>query len=54
MTALDRFERLSTGMYVKISQPVVLGGSPDKFAALIRQDIARWGQIVRDSGAKVE
>lgn len=28
MTALDRFERLSTGMYVKISQPVVLGGAP--------------------------
>jgi gamma-glutamylcyclotransferase (GGCT)/AIG2-like uncharacterized protein YtfP len=28
MTALDRFERLSTGLYAKISQPVVLDGAP--------------------------
>jgi hypothetical protein len=28
MTALDRFERISTGMYVKIGQPVLLDGAP--------------------------
>ncbi len=32
----------------------VLGGTPEKFAALIRHDIVRWGRIVKDSGAKVE
>ena len=32
----------------------VLGGTPEKFASLIHEDIARWGQIVKDSGAKVD
>jgi tripartite-type tricarboxylate transporter receptor subunit TctC len=32
----------------------VEGSTPEQFGKLIRDDIARWGQIVRDSGAKVE
>ena len=32
----------------------VLRGSPEEFAALLKADIARWGQIVRESGAKVD
>lgn len=32
----------------------VLGGSPEKFASLIHEDIARWGRIVKESGAKVD
>lgn len=32
----------------------VLTGSPDKFASMIRDDVARWGPIVKASGAKVD
>jgi len=31
-----------------------MGGTPEVFAALIKKDNPRWGQAVRDSGAKVE
>ena len=32
----------------------VLGGSPEKFSALIREDIVRWGKVVKESGAKID
>ena len=32
----------------------VLGGSPEEFASLLQADIARWGKVVKDSGAKVD
>ncbi|CUJ58972.1 Bug family tripartite tricarboxylate transporter substrate binding protein [Achromobacter kerstersii] len=32
----------------------VLTGTPEEFATLIRDDRARWGKIVKDSGARVE
>ena len=32
----------------------VMGGTPEKFAELLKKDIVRWGQVVRDSGAKVD
>jgi tripartite-type tricarboxylate transporter receptor subunit TctC len=32
----------------------VAGSSPEDFAKLIRDDIARWGKIVKESGAKVD
>lgn len=32
----------------------VAGSTPDQFAKLIRDDIVRWGRIVKDSGAKVD
>ncbi|MGE8674950.1 MAG: Bug family tripartite tricarboxylate transporter substrate binding protein, partial [Achromobacter kerstersii] len=32
----------------------VLTGTPEDFATLIRDDRARWGKIVEDSGARVE
>lgn len=32
----------------------VAGSSPEQFAKLVRDDIARWGKIVKDSGAKVD
>jgi len=32
----------------------VAGSTPEQFARLIRDDIARWGKIVRESGAKVD
>lgn len=32
----------------------VSGTAPDKFATLIRDDIARWGKVVKESGAKVD
>jgi tripartite-type tricarboxylate transporter receptor subunit TctC len=31
-----------------------LGGTPEQFAALIKDEIPRWGKVVKDSGAKVD
>jgi tripartite-type tricarboxylate transporter receptor subunit TctC len=31
-----------------------LGGTPEEFSALLKADIARWGPIVKQSGAKVD
>jgi tripartite-type tricarboxylate transporter receptor subunit TctC len=32
----------------------ILGGTPEQFAKLIRDDIVRWGAIVKESGAKID
>ncbi|MDR0215604.1 MAG: tripartite tricarboxylate transporter substrate binding protein [Comamonas sp.] len=32
----------------------VTGSTPEAFAKLVRDDVVRWGKVVRDSGAKVE
>ena len=32
----------------------VQGSTPEQFGKLIRDDIGRWGKIVKESGAKVE
>lgn len=32
----------------------VMGSTPEAFAKLIRDDIVRWGKVVKESGAKVE
>jgi tripartite-type tricarboxylate transporter receptor subunit TctC len=32
----------------------VLGGTPAEFAAVLKADLARWGGIVKESGAKVD
>jgi tripartite-type tricarboxylate transporter receptor subunit TctC len=32
----------------------ILGGSPEKFASLINEEINRWGKVVKESGAKAE
>ncbi|MEK8052809.1 tripartite tricarboxylate transporter substrate binding protein [Ideonella sp. DXS22W] len=31
-----------------------VGGTPEQFAALIKDDIPRWGKVVKESGAKVD
>jgi tripartite-type tricarboxylate transporter receptor subunit TctC len=31
-----------------------LGGTPERFAALLKTDLAKWGNAVRESGAKVD
>jgi tripartite-type tricarboxylate transporter receptor subunit TctC len=31
-----------------------LGGTPEQFATLLKADLSRWGQIVKQSGAKVD
>ncbi|MET0544548.1 MAG: tripartite tricarboxylate transporter substrate binding protein [Variovorax sp.] len=31
-----------------------LGGSPDRFVAVIKDDIVKWGEVVKFSGAKVD
>lgn len=30
------------------------GGTPEQFAALIRDDIPRWGKVVKESGARID
>jgi len=30
------------------------GGTPEEFAAVIRQDFAKWAKVVKDSGARVD
>jgi tripartite-type tricarboxylate transporter receptor subunit TctC len=30
------------------------GGTPEEFAATIRKDSARWGEVVKRSGAKID
>jgi tripartite-type tricarboxylate transporter receptor subunit TctC len=32
----------------------VQGGTPEQFGKLIKDDIARWGRIVKESGAKID
>jgi hypothetical protein len=32
----------------------VRGGSPEKFAALLRAEVPRWARIVKDSGASLD
>lgn len=32
----------------------IVGGSPEQFAGFIRSEAAKWGKIVRDSGAKID
>jgi tripartite-type tricarboxylate transporter receptor subunit TctC len=32
----------------------ILGGSPEQFGNLIKTDIVRWAQVVKDSGAKAD
>jgi tripartite-type tricarboxylate transporter receptor subunit TctC len=34
--------------------PDVLSGSPERFAELLREDLARWARVVRQSGAQVD
>jgi tripartite-type tricarboxylate transporter receptor subunit TctC len=30
------------------------GGTPEEFAALIRRDSAKWAEVIRRSGAKID
>jgi len=32
----------------------VSGSTPEQFAALIRNDVAKWGKVVKESGAKID
>jgi tripartite-type tricarboxylate transporter receptor subunit TctC len=32
----------------------VSGSTPEQFGALIRNDVAKWGKVVKDSGAKID
>ena len=32
----------------------IAGGAPEPFGQLIRDDMAKWGKVVKASGAKVD
>jgi tripartite-type tricarboxylate transporter receptor subunit TctC len=64
-TPKDVVASLNTEFNKALRQPVLLkkladagadpaGGTAEQFAALIRQDVARWGKAVRESGARVD
>jgi tripartite-type tricarboxylate transporter receptor subunit TctC len=37
------------------AQGAIAGGeSPEKFAALVNTEIAKWAKVVKDSGAKID
>jgi tripartite-type tricarboxylate transporter receptor subunit TctC len=31
-----------------------IGGTPEEFAAVIRDDLAKWGKVIKDAGIKSE
>ena len=41
-------------MRLVIDGGVPVGGTPEHFATVIRNDHAKWGKVVRDSGAKLD
>src|SRR5262249_47731464 len=64
-TPADIVERLNTEINVYLADPrpnarladlggVVLAGSSDDFATLIREEVAKWAGVVKFSGAKAQ
>jgi tripartite-type tricarboxylate transporter receptor subunit TctC len=64
-TPKDVIARLSTEFNKALKQPELAkrlgdegadpaGGTPEQFAALIKEEIPRWGKVVKDSGAKID
>jgi tripartite-type tricarboxylate transporter receptor subunit TctC len=58
-------ERLNAAVNAAINEPATHtrlaemgseggGGTPEEFAALIRQDSAKWAEVVRRSGARID
>jgi tripartite-type tricarboxylate transporter receptor subunit TctC len=58
-------ERLNAAVNAAISEPVAKerlaqfgseggGGTPEEYAALIRRDSAKWAEVIRRSGAKID
>jgi len=42
------------GAALKAGRMFVIGNSPEEFAAMIRDDYAAWGRVIRDAGVKGE
>jgi tripartite-type tricarboxylate transporter receptor subunit TctC len=64
-TPKDVLARLNAEFNKALQQPALrkklgdegadpVGGTPEQFAALIRDDLVRWGKVVKESGAKVD
>ena len=64
-TPKDVVTRLNTAFNTALSKPDLrkklsdqgaepVGGSAEQFATLIRDDVARWGKVVKQSGARVD
>jgi tripartite-type tricarboxylate transporter receptor subunit TctC len=39
---------------IRVEGGEVMGGTPEEFAAILRNDLLKWGQAVKDSGAKID
>ncbi|WP_019142671.1 Bug family tripartite tricarboxylate transporter substrate binding protein [Noviherbaspirillum massiliense] len=39
---------------IRVEGGDVQGSTPEEFAALLKADIVKWGQVVRESGAKID
>ena len=64
-TPKDVVAKLSTEFNKALAQPDLrkkldeqganpVGGTPEQFASLIKDDIVRWGKVVRQSGARID
>jgi len=64
-TPKDIIARLNAEFNKALQQPALrkrlgdegagpVGGTPEQFAALIKDDINRWGKVVKESGVKVD
>jgi tripartite-type tricarboxylate transporter receptor subunit TctC len=64
-TPKDVVARLNTEFNKALQQPELrkklsaegaetAGGTSEQFAALIRDDIVRWGKVVKESGARID
>ena len=39
---------------IEASGAKVVGGTPEEFAAYVRQEIAKWKKVIATSGVKIE
>ena len=64
-TPADVIQKLNAEFNKALQQPALrkklgdegadaAGGTPEQFAALIRDEIPRWGKVVKESGAKID
>lgn len=62
-TSRDIVDRLNAEIVKALAQPEIrqqlatrgldgIGGAPEQFAAYIRDEIIKWGRVIKESGAR--